>query len=164
MRIRIQHFRSIRIWSGSGSSDVMEKHNHKLKYIYPRPPWRTSRPINRRNRQPSKVNIQHFKTVHLNTISFMLRQLCSTGSGSAVPADQNQCWSGSTTLTEGHAAGQTGKALNEESLLSRLTIKVPYCTCTSYIDMCLQLTRHFTQIRSFLWGKSFPIVFSTLLP
>jgi hypothetical protein len=104
-----------------------------LQYIYPRTPWRTSRPINRRNLPPSKVNSQHFKTVHFFTFSFiMLRQLCSTGSGSAVPADQNQCWSGSTTLTEGHATGQTGKSLNEESLL---TIKVRYCNCTSYIDM-----------------------------
>ncbi len=56
--------------------------------------WRAS---NRRSLQPSKENMQHFKTWNFFTFSFLCI-LFALSDPDPDPADQNQCGSGSATL------------------------------------------------------------------
>jgi hypothetical protein len=58
----------------------------------------------KRSLQPSKENIQHFKTLNLKTFAYFCGSFCPPGSGSRGPIE-----SGSTTLVK--TKGYTGSTL-----------------------------------------------------
>ncbi len=92
IRIRIQHFKWIRIQSGSNAlmtKNWRKKYNWKFfcvllltTAIYSSLGLHKGLPSYRRSLQPSKENIQHFKKWNLLTFSIFVGHFCPPGSGS----------------------------------------------------------------------------------